>query len=232
VIRLIGIVVIAAGFALRLNPLLVVLASGIVTGLVAGMSFNGIMEEFGRLFLANRYMTMPVVLLLPVVGLLERYGLRERAVTLIRKSASTTAGRVILIYTGVRQISIALGIALGGQAGAVRPVIAPLAEGAARARNPGLSKATAERIRAHAAAAENVGSFFGEDMFIAVGAILLMKGFFDALKIEVSTWAMALWGIPSALAAFAAMAWRTRALDRLIDREAARDAGNKKAKQP
>jgi uncharacterized membrane protein len=232
VIKLVGIVVIAAGFALRLNPLLVVLASGIVTGLVAGMPFNAIMEEFGRLFLANRYMTMPVVLLLPVVGLLERYGLRERAVTLIRRSASATTGRVILVYTGVRQISIALGIALGGHAGAVRPVIAPLAEGAARARHPGLTKATAERIRAHAAAAENVGSFFGEDMFIAVGAILLMKGFFDALKIEVSTWAMALWGIPTALAAFASMAWRTRALDRHIDNEAARGSGDRKASEP
>jgi uncharacterized membrane protein len=232
VIKLVGIVVIAAGFALRLNPLLVVLVSGIVTGLVAGMPFNAIMEEFGRLFLANRYMTMPVVLLLPVVGLLERYGLRERAVTLIRRSASTTTGRVILIYTGVRQISIALGIALGGHAGAVRPVIAPLAEGAARARHPGLTKAAAEKIKAHAAAAENVGSFFGEDMFIAVGAILLMKGFFDALKIEVSTWAMALWGIPTALAAFAAMAWRTRALDRYIATEATRAPEVGKANKP
>ena len=114
---------------------------------------------------------------------------------LIRWSVSATAGRVILAYTGVRQISISLGINLGGHAGAVRPVVAPLAEGAARARHPGLSKATTERIRAHAAAAENVGSFFGEDIFIAVGAILLMKGFFDALKIEVSTWAMALWAM-------------------------------------
>jgi uncharacterized membrane protein len=219
-IRLVGILVIGAGFALRLNPLLVVLASGIVTGLVSGMSFNAIMEEFGRLYLTNRYMTLPVVLMLPVVGLLERYGLRERAEKLIRLSAAATAGKVILIYTGIRQISIALGISIGGQAGAVRPIIAPLAEGAARACHGVLSKATVARIRAHAAAAENVGSFFGEDIFIAVGAILLMKGFFEALNLEVSIWAMALWGIPSALAAFAAMSWRTRVLDKQIARDA------------
>jgi len=216
VIRLIGIVLIGAGFALRLNPLLVVLVSGIVTGLVSGMSFNAIMDEFGRLYLANRYMTLPVVMMLPVVGLLERYGLRERAEILIRRSAAATAGRVILVYTAIRQVSIALGIAIGGQAGAVRPIVVPLAEGAAAAKHGALSKGMSARIRAHAAAAENVGSFFGEDIFIAVGGILLMKGFFDGLKMEVSVWAMALWGIPTALAAFAAMGWRTRALDRKV----------------
>ena len=71
--------------------------------------------------------------------------------------------------------------------------------------------ASAPASSAHAAAAENVGNFFGEDIFIAVGAILLMKGFFEAQGLTVSVWAMALWGIPTALAAFAVMAWRARA---------------------
>jgi uncharacterized membrane protein len=229
VINLIGIVVIGVGFALRLNPLLVVLVSGIVTGLISGMSFNAVMGEFGRLFLANRYMTLPAVMMLPVVGLLERYGLRERAEALIRRFAAATAGRMLLLYTGVRQVSIALGISIGGHASVVRPILAPLAEGAARARHGVLSKAMVARIRAHAAAAENVGSFFGEDIFIAVGAILLMRGFFEGLKMEVSTWAMALWGIPTALAAFALMGWRTHVLDRQIAREAA--LGAKAAKK-
>jgi uncharacterized membrane protein len=219
VIRLIGILVIVAGFALRLNTLLVVIASGIATGLASGMSFNEIMGEFGRLFIANRYMTLPVVMMLPVVGLLERYGLRERAEVLIRKASRATAGRIILIYTGVREVSIALGIGIGGQASVVRPILVPLAEGSAHARYGMLSKATSARIRALAAAAENIGTFFGEDIFIAVGSILLMKGFFDTIKIEVSVWAMALWGIPTAVAAFGAMGWRARALDRFIARE-------------
>ncbi len=82
-IKLVGILVVALGFALRFNTLLVVMAAGIVTGLVAGMSFHEIMELFGRFFVENRYMTLPVVLIVPVVGLLERYGLQERAETLI-----------------------------------------------------------------------------------------------------------------------------------------------------
>ena len=53
-----------------------------------------------------------------------------------------------------------------------------------------------------------------------------MKGFFDGLGIEVGVWSMALWGIPTAIAAFVAMAWRARALDqRLSLRYPARKPG-------
>ncbi len=221
-IKLIGILVVAVGFALRFNTLLVVMAAGIITGLVAGMSFHGIMELFGKYFVENRYMTLPVVLMVPLIGLLERHGLQERAEILIRRTKSATAGRVILLYTLVRQVTIALGVRIGGHAEAVRPLIAPMAEGAARARHGEIPEKTVQLIRANAAAAENTGNFFGEDVFIAVGAILLMKGFFDNLHLEVNVWAMALWGIPTALAASATMWWRTRVLDRRIAREAAK----------
>lgn len=221
-IKLVGILVVAVGFALRFNTLLVVMAAGIVTGLVAGMSFHEIMELFGKYFVENRYMTLPVVLMVPLVGLLERHGLQERAETLIRRTRSATAGRVILLYTLVRQITIALGVRIGGHAEAVRPLVAPMAEGAARARHGQIPEKTVQLIRANAAAAENTGNFFGEDVFIAVGAILLMKGFFDNLKLEVSVWGMALWGLPTALVASGVMWWRMRVLDRRIAREAAK----------
>lgn len=221
-IKLIGIVVVAVGFGLRLNPLLVVVGAGLATGLAAGLTFHEVLALFGKYFVENRYMTLPIVLMLPVVGLLERAGLQERAETLVRGLRAATAGRVLLLYTAIRQVSIALGVNIGGHAGAVRPLVAPMSEAAAQ-RQVGeapLPESTRETIRAHAAAAENVGNFFGEDIFIAVGAILLMKGFFDTQGIEVSVWAMALWGIPTALVAFLAMWWRTRRLDRRIAREA------------
>jgi len=223
-IKLIGIIVVGLGFALRFNTLLVVMAAGIVTGLVAGMSFHEIMTLFGKYFVENRYMTLPVVLMVPLIGLLERHGLQERAEMLIKRARSATAGRVILLYTIVRQCSIALGVRIGGHAEAVRPLIAPMAEAAARLQfEPAeLPEQTGQDIRAHAAAGENVGNFFGEDVFIAVGAILLMRGFFDAQGLSVSVWAMALWGIPTALVATAVMVWRTRRLDRRIAAAAVR----------
>lgn len=219
-IKLLGIVIVAVGFALRFNTLLVVMAAGIVTGLVAGMSFNEIMELFGKFFVENRYMTLPIVVMVPLIGLLEKHGLQERAEILIKQAKAATAGRVILLYTFVRQIAIALGIRIGGHAEAVRPLVVPMAEAAARARHGEIPEATAQIIRANAAAGENVGNFFGEDVFIAVGAILLMRGFFEAENIEVSVWAMALWGLPTAIVASLVMVWRMRVLDRRIAREA------------
>ena len=220
-LKLIGILIVAVGFALRFNTLLVVMTAGIVTGLVAGMSFHEIMELFGRFFVENRYMTLPIVAMVPLIGLLEKHGLQERAETLIKRAKAATAGKVILLYTLVRQVTIAFGIRIGGHAEAVRPLVVPMAEAAARARHGEIPEATAQTIRANAAAGENVGNFFGEDVFIAVGAILLMRGFFEVQGLAVSVWAMALWGIPTALVASLVMVWRTRVLDRRIAREAA-----------
>jgi uncharacterized membrane protein len=228
-IKLIGILIVAVGFAVRANLLVVVMTAGIVTGLVSGMSFHQVMHEFGRLFIENRYMTLPVILMVPVIGLLESHGLRERAETLIRKSRAASAGRVLWLYTAVRQCSIALGINIGGHAAAVRPLIVPMAEGAAQVRHGELSEVDREDIRAHAAAAENIGNFFGEDIFIAVGAILLMKGFFETQGLQVGIWALALWGIPTALVAFASMWWRARALDRRLAHRSGQRAAERKS---
>ena len=221
--RFIGVAIIIVGFLVGANPLLAVLIAGLATGLAAGWSFNHVVAEFGRLFVDNRLVTLPVVLALPVIALLEHYGLRERAKTLIRNSGTRSAGRVILTYTGIRQVAISLGVSIGGHAGAVRPLVAPMAEAAATIGHGPLSPETIDEIRALASAGDNVGNFFGEDIFVAVGAVLLMKGFFDSQHLEVGIWSMALWGIPTAFIAFGTMVWRTRLLDRRI---AARAAGN------
>ncbi len=214
-LKLTGILVVAAGFALRINPLLVVILAGVVTGMISGMSFHEVIALFGTFFVENRYMSLAVILTVPVIGLLERYGLQERAEYLVRRRGGATAGRVLLLYQAVREITIALGIPIGGHAGMVRPLVAPMAEGAAAAQGELDPKSRAE-IRAHAAAAENVGNFFAEDIFIGVGAILLMKGFFDTVGMSVGVWDMALWGFPTALAAFGVGWWRFRALDHRI----------------
>lgn len=217
-IKLIGIPIIAFGFALGINPLLVVLAAGLSTGLVAGMPFDAVVAQFGQSFTDSRTVTFQVVLVVMVIGVLERYGLQARAETLIRRATAATAGRIILLYTAMRQIGSALGLNIGGHASAVRPLVAPMAEAAAAMGRGDLDPKVVHDIRAHASAGENVGNFFGEDIFIAVGAVLLMKAFFDSQKVPVSVWAMALWGIPTAVVAFAAMAWRCWALDRRIRR--------------
>ena len=216
-VKLIGILLVAVGFLFRLNTLLVVMVAGIVTGMVSGMSFHEVMSLFGKFFIENRYMSMPILLTLPVIGILERYGLKERAETLITKSKGATTGRVLLSYFTIREATAAIGLNIGGHAQTVRPLVAPMAEGAAHARYGKLPDKLKEKIKATAAAAENTAWFFGEDIFIATGAILLMKGFFDSVGMHVGVWDMALWGIPTAISAFIVSWIRFRRIDRHID---------------
>ena len=91
-----------------------------------------------------------------------------------------------------------------------------MAEGAAQLRNPALSDEQRQRVRAMAAATDNIGLFFGEDIFVAFGAIVLMQTVLRAEGIEVDPLHMALWGIPTAISAFIIHAWRLHRLDRYL----------------
>ena len=216
---LLGVAVIVAGFLLRANPVLVVVAACGVTGAAAAMPVMAILESLGEAFLKTR--NLPLILLLPLaaIGLLERFGLKEHAQASIAKIRSATAGRLLIVYLFAREVSAAMGLtSLGGQASMVRPLIAPMAEGAAEARNGKLPDRLRYRIRAMSAATDNVGLFFGEDIFVAFGAIVLMQTILNAEGIEVDPLHMALWGIPTAVTAFIIHAWNLRRLDAHIGR--------------
>jgi uncharacterized membrane protein len=219
VLTLIGILIVVAGFAARLNPLLVVTVAGLATGLASGLGPVEVVAAFGKAFVESRYVAI-VWLVLPVIGLLERAGLKERARTVIAGVPAATAGRVLMIYFAVRQVTAALGlISLGGHAQMVRPLVAPMAEGAAENRFGTLPPATRFRIRAHASAADNVAVFFGEDIFIAIGSILLIKGFLEQNGVTVEPARLALWAVPTAVTAWLIHNARLLLLDRSLRRE-------------
>jgi uncharacterized membrane protein len=158
---------------------------------------------------------------LPVIGLLERAGLKERARIVISRIAAATTGRLLLAYLALRQITSALGLtSLGGHPQMVRPLIAPMAEAAAENRFGELADRVRHRIRAHAAAADNIGLFFGEDIFIAIGSILLIRGFLDQNGIHVEPTDLAVWAIPTAICAFVIHGARVLMLDRWVARAA------------
>ena len=193
-----GIAVMVAGFALKRNPLLVVAAAALVTGLAAGLSPLAVIAAFGKAFNDTRYVSA-VWLVLPVIGLLERYGLQERARSLIAAWRGATLARLLIGYLLLRQVTAALGLtSIAGPAQTVRPLLAPMAEAAGQPRDA----AEADRIKAMAAATDNVGLFFGEDIFIAIGSILLMKGFMEQQGIVIAPLALSVWAIPTAIAAF------------------------------
>jgi uncharacterized membrane protein len=211
-----GIVIIAAGFMLRFNPLLVVVASALVTGLAAGHDPVTIVSAFGKAFNDNRYITI-VYIVLPVIGILERHGLQARARALIGRIRGATMGRLLLVYLLFRQITAALGLtSIAGPAQTVRPLIAPMAEAAAETQAPGASDP--ERVKALAAATDNVGVFFGEDIFIAIGSILLMKGVLQSYGIDLPPLQLSVWAIPTAIAASVIHGTRLLLADRRLNR--------------
>lgn len=217
-IKLLGILVVAVGFGFRVNALVVVLAAGLVTGLSAGFPLGEVVGMMGKFFVDNRGLILPIVLMLPVVGLLEKHGLQEYIAGLMRRARTATAGGVFALYQVLRGGLSVFGISLGSHPGMVRPLLVPMAEGAAQARGE-LSAATRERLRAHGAAAENVGNFFSDDILVAVGALLLVKGFFDTAGVPVTLASIQLWSAPTALWAVLVGWWRYRALGRWLARQ-------------
>ncbi|MDY0744125.1 DUF969 domain-containing protein [Paucibacter sp. R3-3] len=217
---LIGVAVIIAGFVLRFNPMLVVAATALATALAAGFPLQKVLATIGIGFVKTR--NLPLILLLPlaVIGLLERHGLRQHAQQWIAQIRSATVGRLLIVYLAARQLTAAVGLtSLGGHPQMVRPLLAPMTEGAAEARYGSLPERVRLKLRAFAAATDNVGLFFGEDIFVAFGAIVLMTTFLHEAGIDVEPIHVALWGIPTAVSAFVIHAWRLRRLDRELQRE-------------
>ena len=206
------------GFVLRVNPLLVVTVAGLATGIASGLGPLAVVAAFGKAFITSRYVAI-IWLVLPVIGLLEHAGLKERARALVAGLRGATTSRILLAYFAIRQITAALGLtSLGGHPQMVRPLIAPMAEGAAENRYGELPPKVRNLIRAHAAGVDNIALFFGEDIFIAIGSILLIKGFLDQNGVHVEPSQLAIWAIPTAICAFVIHCTRLLFLERKLRR--------------
>ena len=229
---LLGIAVVVFGFVVRANPLLVVMAAALTTGLAAAWTSEADMQtmwnaaaatlaQFGKAFNDNRYVSIVWFVLL-AIGLLERGGLQERARILIGKVKTATVGRVLWAYFLLRQIAAALGLtSLGGHPQMVRPLVAPMAEGAAESHYGALPDRERFLIRSHAAAVDNIALFFGEDIFIAIASILLIKGFLETNGIVVEPLQLSVWAIPTAIAALIIHSVRLWLLDGHLKRRLA-----------
>jgi uncharacterized membrane protein len=217
-LTLLGVAVVVLGFAARFNPLLVVVTAALVTGLTAGLTPLEVLAAFGKAFNENRYVSV-AYLVLPMIGVVERAGLQERARSLIARFRGVSVGPFLIGYMAFRQLTSALGLtSIAGQAQTVRPIVAPMAEGAVEARSGELGPETRQAVRAQAAATDNIALFFGEDIFIAIGSILLMVGFLATSGIVIDPIHLSLWAIPSAIVAFAIHSVRLLFFDRRLRR--------------
>jgi uncharacterized membrane protein len=214
---LLGILIVVVGFAKRWNPMLVVTVAALATGLLAGMNIVAVVALLGKAFNDNRLIAI-VWIVLPAIGLLERFGLQERAATLIRGIKAATAGRVLILYMIFRQATAALGLtSIAGHPQTVRPLVAPMALAAAEKEHE-IDDASREKVKAWSAATDNVGVFFGEDIFVAVGSIVLIQATLASEGYDLRPLDLAVWAIPSAIAAFLIHAFRLTRLDRGLRR--------------
>jgi uncharacterized membrane protein len=210
---LIGIAVIVLGFALRFNPMVVVPVAAIATGLLAGMGLVEVVSKLGKAFNDSRLVAVPWIVL-PVIGILERYGLQQRARALIGGFRAATVGRLLILYLLYRQAISAIGLhSTAGHPQTVRPLVAPMAVAAAENRHGPLDAETQDKVKAYAAATDNVGLFFGEDIFFAIGSIVLIQQTLEAYGISLAPLQLAVWAIPTAVAAFLVHSTRLMLLD-------------------
>ena len=213
---LLGIALVVLGFALRLNPMLVVTAAAIVTGLLGGLDIFEVISTFGKAFNDNRIIAI-VWIVLPVIGLLERFGLQQQAAAVIRKFKNATTGRLLLLYLLYRQLTAAVGLhSTAGHPQTVRPLVAPMAMAAAEKQHGTLDEETAETVKAYSAATDNVGVFFGEDIFFAIGSIVLIQQTLATYGYNLAPLELAIWAIPTAILAFLIHGGRLLWLDRRL----------------
>ena len=182
--------------------MLVVPAAALTTGLLGGLTSDEVIAKLGKAFNDSRAIIIPWVVL-PVIGLLERYGLQQRARAVIADFQAATVGRLLLLYLFYRQLISAVGLhSTAGHPQTVRPLVAPMAVAAAERQAPLDERDTPADQGAWRPATDNVGLFFGEDIFIAIGSIVLIQQTLEAYDIVLRPLDLALWAIPTAIAAF------------------------------
>ena len=184
-IRLIGIVIIVIGFVMKLDTIAVVLLAGLATALVSGISVMEFLALLGNAFVSNRLVTI-FFLTLPMIGLAERFGLRQQATRIIERIEQLTPGRFMSLYMVIREIAGVFGIRIQGHPQFVRPLVEPMAQAAAESEFGDIEKKDQEKLKARSAAMENLGNFYAQNTFIAAAGVLLISGTLDSLGYKVS----------------------------------------------
>ncbi|MBI5974589.1 DUF969 domain-containing protein [Staphylococcus canis] len=198
-LKLIGIIIIVLGFYFKWDTIGTVLIAAVVTGLVSNMHFLKILEILGQAFVDSRMVSL-FVLTLPMVGLIERYGLKSQATRLIHKIQGITSGSIMSLYLFIRELAGLASIRIGGHPQFVRPLMNPMVQAAAQAKyKRPLDAKDEEKLKAHISAMENYGNFFGQNLFVGASGVLLIVSTFESLNMNVTAIQIALFSAPIAV---------------------------------
>ena len=194
-IKLLGVLIVIVGFALKLDSILIIFLALITTGIVGGLGVGGLLETIGTNFVANRSMAIFIMILL-VTGTL-----REAAANLIRKVKSATAGKLVAVYGMLNALFGAFNVSFGGVAGFIRPVLLPMIEGAISNKEGKANEDHVEEAKGLAVAMQNFTWFFFQVLFVGGAGGILVQTTLAGLGYEVELIDLAAAEIPVALVA-------------------------------
>ncbi|GAB2482605.1 DUF969 domain-containing protein [Alkalibacterium psychrotolerans] len=226
-IRLIGILIILIGFILKVDTIAVVIVAGLATALVSGLSIMEFLTLLGEAFVSNRLVTL-FFLTLPMIGLTERFGLRQQATRLIEGVKGLTTGRFLSLYMAIRELAGFFSIRIQGHTQFVRPLIEPMAQASAKTKFDKDNEKTQEKIKAKSAAMENLGNFFAQNTFIAASGVLLIAGTLESLGYDVSAVSIAQASLPVAFIALILVIVSNIIFDKRLGEEPTRKEGEDK----
>lgn len=183
-VKLLGVLIVIVGFALKLDSILIIVLAMIVTALTSGAGFGGMLTTLGTSFVNNRSMAIFILIML-VTGTLERDGLKLAAAKLISKVKNATSGAVIAAYGVMRGIFAAFNVSFGGVAGFVRPIIMPMAVGAIEASGNKPNEDHVEQLKGMASGMENLAWFYCQVLFVGGAGGLLVQSTLAQLGYDV-----------------------------------------------
>ncbi|NCB33885.1 MAG: DUF969 domain-containing protein [Erysipelotrichia bacterium] len=183
-LKLLGILVVIIGFALKLDNILIIVVASVITALVGGIGFIPLLELVGSTFVSNRSMLIFVVVML-ATGTLERNGLKQASAALISKIKGATPGAIVNSYGVLRAFFGAFNVGLGGVAGFIRPVVIPMCEGAIESKGCKPNEEHMEKVKGMSAGIDNITWFFAQVLVVGGSGALLVQNTLKDLGYEV-----------------------------------------------
>ena len=214
-IKLLGIVIVVAGFALKLDSILIIMVAAVATAVVGGMDPVAFLDTLGESFVSNRSMCI-FIMTFVITGTLERSGLRQAAAALIRKLKNASAGMIVSAYGVVRVLFAAFNVNFGGVAGFIRPVVMPMEQAAVERDGKKIDEKHLEELKGVSAGIDNVAWFFGQVLFIGGSGGLLVQGTLAGLGYDVSLADLAAVQVPVAVLAMLAAIIYYNLIDRRL----------------
>lgn len=211
-LSLLGVVVVIIGFALKLEPIAIIVVSAIVTAVCGGINVVDLLTSVGTTFVANRNQLITIILMI-LTGTLEKNGLKEAGAALIRKAKGLTTGMLIAIWGVLDEIFIIFKIPIGGIPSYVRPILMPMTLGIIESKGYEVAPEHEETIKALYGKDYNVSNFFGQCLFAANSSVLLIQSTLASIGYEIDVMQIVAVQIPVALFAMLVNATQTLIID-------------------